>query len=201
MIFTSILVSTMAVTPCLQPEDPIEYYEIMEQAIFNCKSVAPENIDIDIIDSLIETEKEYDVPKELRGMLLSAACAESGFNPTAKGDRKFSKDGKTPRAIGLFQMWRWWESSRYGYGIDRTDPGQAATAFMKHIVRQIEKVKKRCKYRTDKKVWVTAWVHAIRKPKEGGRCRETPRHLRILKKWHKAIMEQRKEAPAEGPGC
>tara|TARA_R110000824_G_scaffold148920_8_gene318946 strand:- start:2933 stop:3550 length:618 start_codon:yes stop_codon:yes gene_type:complete len=188
-----ILLTTVAVTGCIASEKagPVEYYELAEQAVFNCKNRSANDIDIAIVDKLIQIEKKYDVPNELRGMLLAAACSESGFNPNALGDRKFSKDGKTPRAVGLFQMWGWWSSSRYGYGIDRTDTQESGIAFMEHIVKQLNNTKKSCRYRTGKRQWIAAWVHAIRAPKQGGRCRETPKHLRILKKWHNNIQENR----------
>ena len=192
----SIFVATTIVSACAQTPNvgPIEYYEIAEQAIFNCKNRSADKIDVMIIDQLIEVEKKYDVPEELRGMLLAAACTESGFNPNALGDKKFSRDGKTPRAVGLFQMWGWWSNPRYGYGIDRTNPEDSAFAFMEHIIKQLKNTKKSCKYRTDKRRWIAAWVHAIRSPKEGGRCRETPKHLRILKRWHKKIKKAREDS-------
>ena len=45
-----------------------------------------------MLERLIEVEKEFNVPPEFRGMVLSAACRESRYNPLAKGDRKFSKN-------------------------------------------------------------------------------------------------------------
>ena len=35
-----------------------------------------------------------------------------------------------------------------------------------------------------------AWVHAIRAPKLGGRCKERPLHLRHLKRIRKAIKKE-----------
>jgi hypothetical protein len=170
---------------------PVSYEEIYEQAIINChNSSSP---DKDIVKSLIEVEKSYDVPPRLRGMLLAAACSESGFNPNAKGDwRTRVKNGRKIRvnkALGLFQMWKWWEKS---YQIDRTSIKPAAYAFMKHITRQLKKIK--CKFRTPHRKWVAAWVTAIRSPKKGGRCHERPLHLKILKKWHKNIHVNKKNS-------
>ena len=202
-----LILSTMiTVTGCVAAEKtgPIEYYELAEQAVFNCKNRSANDIDITIVDKLIQIEKKYDVPSELRGMMLAAACAESGFNPNALGDRKFSKDGKTPRAVGLFQMWGWWSNPRYGYGIDRTDTEESGIAFMEHIVKQLKNTKKSCRYRTGERQWIAAWVHAIRAPKQGGRCTERPKHLRILRKWHRAIRDNRKDdiiCQHEAVGC
>ena len=163
----------------------VSYEQVYAQAMNNChNSSSP---DKSIIKSLIEVEKAYEVPPKLRGMLLAAACSESGFNPNAKGDWRIIKlrNGKQRRvnkALGLFQMWRWWERS---YQVDRTSVEPAAHAFMKHIHRQLNKIK--CKFKKPHKKWVAAWVTAIRSPKKGGRCHERPLHLKVLKRWHRNI--------------
>ena len=170
------------------------YDEIRDEAIHNCKNNRnPSQETIKLIDELIKIEKKYNVTKSLRGMLLAAACTESGFNPKAKGDyRRSKKTGRLkPKAIGLMQQWPW--VKRF-YKIERTDPLQAADAWMKHVVRQLKSVKKECRFKTKKKLWVAAWVKSIRAPKKkGNRCRERPTHYRVLKKWHRMIMQDRRE--------
>ena len=182
-------------------DSPITYQEIREMAINNCKNKRPHKVDVELIDLLIEIEKNFNPPANLRGMLLSAACLESGYNPKAKGDHKFSKNKKTPRAIGLLQQWRWYE--KY-YGTVRTDASSSANTWMQHITRQIPKVKKRCKFKTAKRVWIAAWVHGIRAPKAGGRCYEKPNHYKLLKKWHRKIRNDRDDhldSLEEPDGC
>ena len=172
------------------------YEELKFQAIYNCRNARPEKVDEELIDTLIEIEKNFSPPPSLRGMILAAACHESGYNPKAKGDRKFSKNKKTPRAIGILQQWRWYERA---YGTVRTEPTSAANTWMQHITRQIPKVKKRCKYKTQKRIWIAAWVTGVRSPKPGGRCYEKPKHYRLLKRWHKNVMRDRENS--EGDGC
>ena len=111
---------------------------------------------------------------------------ESGFNPRAKGDRKFSKSGKKPMAIGVLQLWRFYERT---YDTDRTDPRSSAEGWMRHIHRMVPKVKKQCRYKTPEKIWIAAWVTGIRYKKPGGRCRERPKHLRLLRKWQRLIKK------------
>ena len=139
----------------------------------------------------------------MRGMILAAACMESGFNPKAKGDRKFSKNKKTPMAIGILQLWPIYE--KMFPGLDRTNPKQAAVGWMKHIVKQVPKVRKMCRHKTEAKIWLAAWVTGIRFKKKGGRCNERPLHYRLLKKWHKNIERDRKAvtdcAGQNGCGC
>lgn len=155
-------------------------------AVDACRRVKPATraLRLEVARKMYEVEKEFKVPTEFRGMSLAAACSESGFNPVARGDK--SRRGKY-RAIGVLQLWPWWE--KY-YSVNRRDPAQSTRAWLKHIFRQIPKVKKRCKSRSKNKVFVQAWVHAIRAPKPGGRCKERPLHLRHLKRIRKAIKKE-----------
>ncbi len=179
---------------------PITYKEILDEAIYNCRRRKPKDVDVKLLKKLIEVEKSYNVPDGMKGMLLAAACWESGYNPKAKGDRKFSKNKKTPMAIGILQLWPIYK--KMNPGLDRTDPVASAHAWMKHIVRQIPGVKRRCKYRTKNRTWLAAWVTGIRYKKKGGRCKERPLHYRELKKWHRNIMKLRKEIEeCKGDGC
>lgn len=179
----------------------VSYEEIEYEAIYNCRNKNWDDVDEKIIKTLIKVEKQYNVPPKLRGMLLAAACSESGYNPFAKGDwRKRTRRGKkvkVPMAIGLFQMWPWWERA---YKIDRNSIEPAAHAFMKHIVRQLKRIK--CKWRKPHRRWVAAWVTAIRSPSKNGRCNQKPAHLKILKKWHRSARDYRKNGCDSRPcGC
>ena len=185
------------------PDAPITYDELADEALFNCRNKAPTDAIARIVEILIEVEKRFDPPPELRGMVLAAACMESGFNPKAKGDRKFSRSGRKPMAIGILQMWSIYE--KMFPGIDRTDPVSAANGWMTHIVNRIPYVKRRCRYATQEKMWIAAWVTGIRSKKKGGRCKEKPLHLRLLRKWHKKIRDDRQRCwnttPDRIDGC
>ena len=158
----------------------ITYEELHDEALFNCPWAKMTVEKQKIIEQLIEIEKSFNPPPEMRGMLLAAACMESGFNPKAKGDRKFSKNKKTPMAIGILQQWKIYE--KIFPGMDRTNPKSAATTWMQHIVNRIPGVKKRCRHKTDAKIWLAAWVTGVRARKVGGRCGERPLHYRLLKR-------------------
>lgn len=192
MINTLLIVGVMAVSS-LQITDA----EILYEAQNNCRSAIAKNVDMKLLKQILAIEKQYNVPDSLRGMILASACQESGYNPKAKGDRKFSKDKKTPKAIGLFQMWPWWKSKKWGYGIDRTDPNTSAHAYLDHITKQLPKVRRKCKIskRRVKTNWVVAWVTGIRGYKKEGRCNERPKHLRTLRKWHRNIKKKRVKLP------
>jgi hypothetical protein len=165
--------------------EEITYEALLYEAKHNCRNINPNKIDDNILEKLVAIEKKYNVP--IKGTLLAAACYESGFNPNAVGDRKFSRDKKTPKAAGLFQMWPWWTSSKYGYNINRKDVEESSDAYIRHINKQLPKVKRRCKFKKEEKLWIAAWVTAIRSPKKKGRCFERPKHLKLLRKWYKSV--------------
>jgi len=195
-----ILVLTTALVASPQPTEGCEngaydYENIVEVAANHCKYARSENINIELLWSLVAIEEKYNVPYHLRGMILAAACMESGYNPSAQGDRKFSKDGKTPKAIGILQQWPMYEKA---YGTVRTDPISAADGWMKHIVSKLDKVRKQCRFRNKTRRWIGAWVTGIRYPKKGGRCMEVPNHLRLLNNWR----DKAKKLACESPiGC
>ena len=189
-----LLASSLVASSTSCEQEALNYETIVYLAATECKNAKPGNIDEDLLWSLVEIEKKYNVPYELRGMILAAACMESGYNPNAKGDRKFSKSKKDPMAIGILQQWPIYEKM---YNTVRTDPISAADTWMKHIVKMLPKVVKQCKYKTERRRWIAAWVTGIRYKKPGGRCKETPKHLRILNKWHR----EAKIISCEENGC
>ena len=182
-------------------QENITYDELYDEALFDCPFAKPNIEKQKIIKSLIEIEKSHNLPPPLRGMLLAAACHESGYNPGAEGDHKFSKNQK-PMALGLFQMWPWWIRA---YNIDRSDPEQSANAYLRHVKSKLEKIKYLCHHKSLKRTWLAAWATAIRSPKKTGRCDEQPKFYRILKRWHKNIKKNRQldaECTDEGScGC
>jgi hypothetical protein len=172
------------------------YDDIVNVAVNNCPNKRYEDINMTVVNDLIAVEDEYftryNIPEKLRGMILAAACSESGFNPMARGDFKTVRGHRYPRAIGILQLWPWWSNSRRGYGILRTDHRASARVWFAHIIKQLPRVRQRCHHRTAVRQFVAAWVHAIRAPRRGGRCRELPRHYRLLRRWQRM---------AEHTGC
>ena len=81
-------------------EASITYQDLLDEAVFNCKYRKLGKIDHNLLDKLIEIEKKYSPPPELKGLILAAACHESGYNPQARGDHRFSKSGKVANAVG-----------------------------------------------------------------------------------------------------
>lgn len=166
---------------CEIPHTEVEDQELIETAVHVCypeMKKVPEQYFINAA-KLLKVEAEMSVPDEMRGMTLAAACVESGFNDKAEGDHRFSKDGKTPMAIGILQMWPCYEKA---YKVDRKDVESSAKGWLTHISRQLPSVRKRCNTKDDKNLWRLAWVHGVRAPKAGGRCNENVSHWRLFTK-------------------
>jgi len=183
--------------PLKRTEIPALYEQIKEVAMLSCPHRRYNKINERIVDDLILIEdhffKTYDMPEDLRGMILAAACRESGFNPRAKGDWRTNKKGKrVARAHGILQLWPWWIKR---YKIDRFNHVESARAWMSHIVRQRKKIEKKrqCGKRVSNlKKWVVAWVQTTRGrlTKENNyRCRQSPTHYKRLKKWYRMMRK------------
>ncbi len=167
------------------------YNNLINEA-YDCKNAKTENLETGIIEKLAEVEdfyfQAYNIPEELRGMLLAAACVESGYNARAKGDWKITfKTKKHPRAKGILQFWHWAEKE---YGLNRLDPIQSAHVWMIHVSNTRKKNFCRGYRLTEKQKWLGAWAQAVRGrlTKENRyRCFQRTKHWKKLRKWKKNI--------------
>ena len=177
----------------------VTYDELMSMAINECPNAYWDQVNEEIIENLVYIEENYferyEISEGLRGMLLAAACIESGYNPEARGDWATAANGKKhARARGIVQLWPWWSKK---YKIDRDNYKDSAKAWMAHIVKQRHKIEKLrwgpAKF-SDEKKWVVAWVQTARGRANRAskyRCHEVPAHYKLLKKWHKQITTHR----------
>ena len=182
-----------------------DYSDIMGMA-YVCKNAKVEHINSDIVEKLVEIEdlyfQKYNIPEDLRGMLLAAACVESGYNPKAKGDWKITfKTKKHPRAKGILQFWQWAEKR---YALNRFDPIQSAHVWMQHVANT--RNKNLCRgYRLSKKQkWLAAWAQAVRSAstKENKfRCFQRTKHWKELRRWKRIIKLHKEMLKNEEPGC
>lgn len=156
-------------------EETLYEEELIFTAINHCKNATPSKVKPDLIRDLLEIEKNAGVPKKYRGMVLAAACSESGYNPNAVGD--------SGKAVGILQMWPWWERSRYK--VNRRDPHQSAMAWTAQIMRTVPKAIKKCGKRQG---FLTAWSWVAAGPKKW-RCR-SPRHYTRLKRWQRRVKKE-----------
>tara|TARA_R110001583_G_scaffold155723_1_gene307385 strand:+ start:498 stop:1070 length:573 start_codon:yes stop_codon:yes gene_type:complete len=184
MINFALALATLLTTATTDPS----YQDLVFEAQYSCHNANPDTVKEELLWDLVKVEKKYNVPSSLKGMVLAASCSESGYNPAAKGDYRVIKNKRLPMAIGILQQWPWYEKA---YGINRTKHVEAADAWMKHIQKKLHVAERKCGFKNLKKKWIAAWVTAIRYPKPEGRCYEKPRHLRILKKWHRNIKNSK----------
>ena len=167
------------------------YSDLIGEA-YHCRNATEQNLSTGIIEKLVEIEdfyfQAYNIPEDLRGMLLAAACVESGYNARAKGDWKITfKTKKHPRAKGILQFWHWAEKE---YGLNRLDPIQSAHVWMVHVANTRDKNRCRSYRLTNKQKWLGAWAQAVRGrlTKENRyRCFQRTKHWKKLRKWKKNI--------------
>ena len=175
-----------------------DYNDLINEA-YECRNAKQKVLDTGIVEKLAEIEdfyfQAYKIPEDLRGMLLAAACVESGYDARAKGDWKITfKTKKHPRAKGILQFWHWAEKE---YGLNRLDPIQSAHVWMIHVANTRDKNHCRSYRLTNKQKWLGAWAQAVRGrlTKENRyRCFQRTKHWKKLKKWKRNIKKY-------VPGC
>ena len=130
------------------------------------------------LSDLLRIEIDAGVPEKYRGMVLAAACSESRYNPHALGDwKRVRGNTKEAMAVGILQLWPWWERK---YQVDRRDPYDSADAWVGQIMKTLSRARHKCGKR---RAFVSAWAWVASGPK-GWRCR-APRHYTRLKRWHR----------------
>jgi len=171
-----------------------------------------------IVEELIAIEKEAGFPSAARGLLVAAACQESGIRPNpGKGDGGMS--------IGMFQFAGWAKKSIRKYatpghkGDIRLDWRASARFWSRHVARQYGRVYKHCKgyrgYRSKLAMrWASANATAVRYPlcarrRLDGRCIAwSPRcskrgtgketlHWRTRARWARKVHQQLKAQAVE----
>ena len=152
---------------------------MLDQAA-TCATVSPKTRTM--LLKMLRLEDEAGLPDHVRGITVAIACREAKYNPKAEGDHKFSKDGKTPMAIGLFQMWPWWKKS---FKVDRSDPYKATAVWLKFVKGRLPYVERKCKPDTEEQKWSAAVAYAMMGP--GKRCHSRTKHYRIMQDWQHAV--------------
>jgi hypothetical protein len=133
-----------------------------------------------IVDQLLRIETAAGFRGPARGLLVAAACNESGFNPAALGDWhdlitgvrcKNNTPGCAPRSYGIlqFQGWAKRKIKRWATkpGDPRFDLVASATYWARHVVAQIPRVRRECGYPDELNTWRAAHRTAIVRPKCG----------------------------------
>lgn len=149
--------------------------ELIQVAAENCRNLGKRTVDVLFLETLLYIEIQAGIPEDFRGAVLAAACHESGFNPVPR-------NGDGGKAVGLLQLWPWWERK---YEVNRRCPFESAIAWASRIVMLVPKAKRKgCKRRPFLAAW--AWVGSGPK---GYTCR-APRHWTLLKRWHRKVTKR-----------
>lgn len=160
---------------------------------------------VEVVDALIQIERDVGIPDEARGLLLAAACNESGFRARVAGDGG--------RSVGMFQLFPWAKRRAVKLQIETTerdvrlDWRASALIYADHTRRQLPKVRRDCKGRRgfvtrSQMLWASANAQAIRYPlcarrdvkgrclQRKTRCARKGRgsetlHFKMLRRWRK----------------
>lgn len=184
--------------------------DLLEVAATQCPTNRRPNVEI--LRELLKIERAAGIPDAARGLLLAAACRESGYRADPSG----WQDGG--RSRGMFQFMAWAKKSirkHGGEGADvRLDWRASARFWAAHVVKQYKRVKRHCRtsrlrHRTWAAMrWASANATAVRHPKCAqrdlyGRCvnwvprcaraggRGETLHWKTLRGWHRRLSEQR----------
>jgi len=137
--------------------------------------------------SVLQSETFAGVPEEVRGITLAAACFETKFRASARGDCHLRSSCP---ARGWIQVW---PKIRERFGVDDpTDSTKLAQAYLANVLRQMDlSLPKHCSRQAKRwstwRTWEAAEVHAVRNKAPNGRCGQVSGHFRKLKRWRRAI--------------
>lgn len=138
-----------------QASKPLDDETFIQNAMtIGCRGNLPTR---EMVVELLAIEKDAGFPLEIRGLLVAAACNESGFNPQAGGDRKDILTGMRCRtvtdtcrstSIGLMQFKPWAKKKIVHYGSTTSDPRYdwraSAKFWTTHVAAQVVKVRQKC---------------------------------------------------------
>lgn len=161
-----------------EPATPWES-QMVEVAIRECENARRPDPFLMLQLLRLETHPQMRVPERFRGVSLSAACNESGFNPGALGDRYKGK----PRAYGLYQLWPIHRKACNLSRAEALDPIANAKCWLSRIHKTHRKLKRLGSCRKANS-WTAAhsWV-AVGNPLK---CKRVSRgHVRRLARWKK----------------
>lgn len=153
---------------------PLPEASLIDTAASLCKN-ARKPVNKAFLGELMALEVKHKVPTYARGITLAAACRESGY-------RANGRKGDGGKAVGILQMWPWWERA---YPFKRTQALKAVDVWLTHINKSTKKARRKCK-----KPW-RAWLIAqawISSGPQKWRCRYS-RHYRLLKRWRRLVRK------------
>ena len=170
------MIALLAALAAATPSDRL-YDTIMTSGCY-----AQRSPDGDMVRELLRIEQRAGFTGPARGLLVAAACNESGLTSHALGDWVNPMTGKRcrngaagciPKSYGLLQFQGWAKRKIRAYATNpkikdpRFDWRASAEFWTRHVVKQIPRVRAECGYTDERDVWRAAHRTAVTAPKCG----------------------------------
>ncbi len=189
IIIAAVMTATAATAPTV--EEPVKYFEVARQAIFNCPNKKSVQVKSSEVFDLIALERKHKVPDNLRGMLLVMDCLKTPkvSNADFRKLRHWKKDANRSKTVLNILDIKSKSPVRHSR-FDKNNFKKTADIMLRRITAKIPTNKKG----ELKEAWLKAWINNLQtgSPKKDAR----QKHLLLLKKWHEKIKkseEKKKE--------
>jgi len=180
MLLTAHVAGTV---PNVEKEE-ISYFEVAEQAIFNCPTYKNNltKVKPSVVFDLVGIERKFRVPSELRGMMLAHACTHSGLDGSISTLRYWRTDKDQNKVKTIFDLADNQKLTRF----NRFQFQRTADVWMRRVVKGLDKNKKRCLKGDESCSWINAWLNSVKKYKKSPK-----KEYKLLKTWHQKIKERK----------
>jgi hypothetical protein len=183
-LIVTLLATQMIATNVEIKKEDVTYYELAEQAIFNCPSYKKKETTIKptVVFDLVGIERKFRVPSSLKGMLLAHACTHKLLAGDVSNLRYWK--GVSPQASKktIFDIANNQKLTRFNrFHFQRT-----ADVWMRRVIDKLDKTKKRCTKNEESCSWIKAWLNSVKDYKKSPK-----KEIKLLKDWHKNIKSTR----------
>jgi len=175
-------------------KEDVTYFEIAEQAIFNCPTYkkGPANIRPTVVFDLIGIERKFNVPTHMKGMLLAHACTHGSL----AGDVKTLRYWKTKNILEKKKDILSISPPQKLIRFNRFHYQKAADIWMRRVIKELPKTKKKCAKFDESCSWLNAWLGSVKNFKKVPK-----KEVKLLRKWHKRIEKNRQTKNHVACGC
>jgi hypothetical protein len=189
------LLATQMVTADLNTEkETVTYYELAEQAIFNCPAYKKKATTIKptVVFDLVGIERKFKVPPSLKGMLLAHACTYESLAGDISSLRYWKGINPEIKKKTIFDIASNQKLTRFNrFHFQRT-----ADVWMRRVVDKLDKTKKKCTKNDESCNWIKAWLNSVKNYKKSPK-----KEIKLLKGWHKNIKKTRQPKKHIACGC
>tara|TARA_Y100001973_G_C5194096_1_gene333005 strand:+ start:1146 stop:1733 length:588 start_codon:yes stop_codon:yes gene_type:complete len=188
------LLATQIVATTPLKKDDVTYFELAEQAIFNCPAYKNKKTQIkpSVVFDLVSIERKFKVPADMRGMLLAHACTHEGLSGNISSLRYWSDIPPKAKKKSIFDITPDQKFTRFNrFHFQRT-----ADIWMKRVIGELDKTKKKCIRNDESCSWIKAWLGSVKSYKKSPK-----KEIKLLKNWHRKIIDKRQASKRFACGC